>query len=267
MDREEFKKIVEALLFVSDKPTSLDTIRDVVKNIESTEVRSIIEDLNKEYADSGRSFSIREIAGGFQMLTDPIYSRWIAALYKKGPDKLTGPSLETLAIIAYKQPITRADIEAIRGVSVDGVTRTLEERGFVRTKGRLDAPGRPMLYVTTNEFLQHFGLRSLEELPKLREFQESDLDFIRERAKTEVVDAQTGKLVSGSESASDAAPAAAAESEAGSPVESAETTPQTEIPRGGSLEPASEACEPQGSSTDIIKEETTDGLEKSATGN
>jgi len=194
MDREESRKIVEALLFVSDKPVSIETLTDVVKNIEPAEVRSIIEELNTEYASSGRSFQIKEIAGGFQMLTDPVYSRWISALYKKGPDKLSGPSLETLAIIAYKQPITRSDIEAIRGVNVDGVLHTLEERKFIKTKGRLDAPGRPILYGTTGEFLQHFGLRSLEELPKLKEFQESDLDFVREKNRADVVDTSTGRL-------------------------------------------------------------------------
>ncbi len=194
MDREESKKIVEALLFVSDKPVSIETLTDVVKDIEPAEVRAVIEGLNTEYASSGRSFQINEIAGGFQMLTDPIYSRWISTLYKKGPDKLSGPSLETLAIIAYRQPITRSDIEAIRGVNVDGVLHTLEERKFIKTKGRLDAPGRPILYGTTGEFLQHFGLRSLEELPKLKEFQESDLDFVREKNRADVVDTSTGRL-------------------------------------------------------------------------
>lgn len=194
MDREEAKRIIEALLFASDKPVSIDTLKEVLKEIDPTEVRVVIEGLNKEYASSGRSFSIKEIAGGFQMLTDPVYSKWISALYKRGPDRLTGPSLETLAIVAYKQPITRSDIEAIRGVNVDGVLRTLEERALIRTKGRVDAPGRPILYGTTNEFLQHFGLRSLEELPKLKEFQESDLDFVREKEKIQVIDTQTGKL-------------------------------------------------------------------------
>lgn len=194
MDREEAKRIVEALLFVSDKPVSIETLKDVVKDVEPAAIRDIITEINGEYSATSRSFSIKEIAGGFQMLTDPIYSKWIAALYKKGSDKLTGPSLETLAIIAYKQPITRTDIEAIRGVNVDGVLRTLEERGLVRTKGRLDAPGRPMLYATTNEFLQHFGLRSLEELPNLKEFQESDLDFVKDMRKAEVVNKETGQL-------------------------------------------------------------------------
>ena len=196
MDREEAKRIIEALLFVSDKPVSVETLKDVVKEIEAPVVRDLIGELNNEYAGSGRSFSIKEIAGGFQMLTDPIYSRWIAALYKRGPDRLTGPSLETLAIIAYKQPLTRTDIETIRGVNVDGVLRTLEERNLIKTKGRLDAPGRPILYATTNEFLQHFGLRSLEELPNLKEFQESDLDFVKEAKKTEVINKETGQLES-----------------------------------------------------------------------
>lgn len=227
MDREESRKIVEALLFVSDKPVSIEALRDVLKDIEPTQVREIIEELNKEYASSGRSFGIKEIAGGFQMLTDPIYSRWIAALYKRPSDRLTGPSLETLAIIAYKQPLTRGDIEAIRGVSVDGVIHTLEERSFIRTKGRLDAPGRPILYGTTNEFLQHFGLRSLDELPKLKEFQEADLDFVKDKGKNEVVDTETGKLYTSSEK----------------PIV------ETPVPEA------------------TAKEETTDGLEKSATGN
>lgn len=194
MNKQEAKRIIEVLLFVSDKPISLDTLRDVLKDIESTEIRALIEELNQEYASSGRSFTVKEIAGGFQMLTDPSYSKWISALYKRPPDRLTGPSLETLAIIAYKQPITRIEIEAIRGVNVDGVLRTLEERSLIRTRGRMEAPGRPILYGTTAEFLQHFGLRSLEELPRLKEFQESDLDFVREKAKQEIINTQTGKL-------------------------------------------------------------------------
>jgi len=128
------------------------------------------------------------------MLTDPVYSRWISALYKRPPDRLTGPSLETLAIIAYKQPLTRSQVELIRGVNVDGVLRTLEERNLIRSRGRLYAPGRPILYGTTTEFLQHFGLKSLDELPKLKEFQESDLDFVKEKDKHEIVNTETGKL-------------------------------------------------------------------------
>ncbi len=194
MDRDQAKRIIEALLFVSDKPVSIDTLREVLKEVEPTDIRAITEELNGEYASSGRSFSIKEIAGGFQMLTDPVYSKWVAELYKRPADKLRGPGLETLAIIAYKQPITRGEIEAIRGVNVDGVLRTLEERELIRTRGRLEALGRPILYGTTTEFLQYFGLKSLDELPKLKEFSESDLDFVREKARAEIVNTETGKL-------------------------------------------------------------------------
>lgn len=196
MDREQSKKIIEALLFVSDKPVSIDTLKDVLKELEPTEIRSVIEELNGEYASTNRSFAVKEIAGGFQMLTDPVYSKWISALYKRPPDRLTGPALETLAIIAYKQPLTRSEIEIIRGVNVDGVLRTLEERSLIRTKGRVDGPGRPILYGTATEFLQHFGLKSLEELPKLKEFKESDLDFIKDKERSGLVNVETGKFES-----------------------------------------------------------------------
>lgn len=194
MERDEIKRIIEALLFVSDKPVSADTLQDVIKDVESTEVRTAIEELNSEYGSTGRAFRIKEIAGGFQMMTDPMYSQWISALYKRPADKLTGPALETLAIIAYKQPITRSDIEIIRGVNVDGVLHTLEERMLIKTRGRLEAPGRPILYGTTTDFLKHFGLKSLDELPKLKEFQESDLDFVKEEQVRQVIDKETGKL-------------------------------------------------------------------------
>ena len=190
MDRAEAKRIVEALIFVGEKPVSIDTLKDIVGEIEPAVVRTLIEELNAEYASSARSFQIKEIAGGFQMMTDPVYSKWIASLYKRPPDKLTGPSLETLAIIAYRQPLTRSEIEAIRGVNVDGVLHTLEERGLIRSRGRLEAAGRPILYGTTTEFLHHFGLKSLEELPKLKEFQESDLDFVRAEESSQVINTE-----------------------------------------------------------------------------
>ena len=194
MDKLKAKRIIEAILFVSDKPVSIMTLKDVLKDIEPTEIRECVEELNSEYNSSERSFSIREIAGGFQMLTDPVYSSWITSLYKRPPDRLTGPALETLAIIAYKQPLTRSDIEIIRGVNVDGVLHTLEERALIRTRGRVDGPGRPILYGTTTEFLQHFGLKSLEDLPKLTEFKEGDLDFVKEQQKSQAIDTQTGEL-------------------------------------------------------------------------
>jgi len=193
MKNDEAKKVIEAVLFVSDRPVSIEALKDVLGEVEPALIRSMIEELNAEYSSSGRSFGIREIAGGFQILTDPCYSNWVARLYKRPPDRLSGPALETLAIVAYRQPITRAEIEAIRGVNVDGVIHTLEERGLIRTRGRKEVVGRPILYGTTNEFLQHFGLRSLEELPKLKEFKEADLDFVKEQEAHTVIDTATGQ--------------------------------------------------------------------------
>jgi segregation and condensation protein B len=195
MERDEAKRVIEAIFFVSDKPVSIAALKEVLKDVEPPDIRSMIEELNSEYASSQRSFSVKEIAGGFQMMTDPVYSKWISAFYKKPPDRLTTPSLETLAIIAYRQPITKSEIEAIRGVGVDGVLHTLEERDLIRSRGRVDAPGRPILYGTTNEFLQRFGLKSIEELPRLKEFTEGDLDFVKEVRKTQVVDMESGRLV------------------------------------------------------------------------
>ncbi len=163
MDRQEAKSIIEALLFVSDKPISIDTLKEVLKDVEPTDVRSITEELNQEYAKSGRSFSIKEIAGGFQMLTDPVYSKWISALYKRPQDRLTGPALETLAIIAYKQPIKRVDLEAIRGAASGELIRALMERSLVKIAGS------PLQYGTTKDFLDAFGINSLEDLPRPEE--------------------------------------------------------------------------------------------------
>jgi segregation and condensation protein B len=206
MDREEAKRIVEALLFVSDKPVQIETLREVIgeKAFAAKEIEEIINSLNTEYSSQGRAFALREIAGGYQMVTDPIFSKWIAELYRRPADKLRGPALETLAIIAYKQPITRMQIEAIRGVNVDGVLTTLEDRKLIKTRGRAEGPGRPILYGTTNEFLIHFGLKSLEELPNLKEFKEADLDFIKEMNKAEVINTQTGQLEVGSPAGADA---------------------------------------------------------------
>jgi len=185
MAHEDPKRIIEALLFASDRPLNVESMREVIKEIPGVDVKSVISALNEEYLRSNRCFSIREIAGGYQFMTDPALGKWIARLTKRPPDKLTGPALETLAIIAYRQPITRSEIEAIRGVNVDGVLHTLETRGLVRTRGRKDAVGRPILYGTTSEFLKQFGLKSVEELPKLREFSESDLEFVKKAEERE----------------------------------------------------------------------------------
>ncbi len=197
MTNEEAKRIIEALLFVSDKPLRIEAIGAILEDVNPVTIRALIGELNVEYSTSNRSFNVKEIAGGFQMMTDPVYCPWINKLYKRPPDRLSGPALETLAIIAYRQPITKSEIEVIRGVNIDGVLHTLDERGLVRSRGRKDTVGRPILYGTTSGFLYYFGLKSLDELPKLREFSESELDFVKEEQKRQVLDVETGKLQEG----------------------------------------------------------------------
>jgi len=171
VDKENAKKIIEALLFASDRPLLLDEVKEVLSELNQQEVKDLILELKTEYQNTNRAFQISEIAQGFQLTTDPVYATWLKKLYKiHHKEHLTVPSLETLAIIAYKQPITRTEIELIRGVNVDGVINTLLERNLVRIVGRKEVIGRPFVYGTTKEFLEYFGLKSLEDLPKLEEF-------------------------------------------------------------------------------------------------
>ncbi|MFH1847786.1 MAG: SMC-Scp complex subunit ScpB, partial [Candidatus Omnitrophota bacterium] len=179
MTNEEAKKIIEALLFSSSKPITAKDILYVIEEGNAGTVKQIVEELQREYEQSNRSFSITEIAGGYRMVTDAYYAPWIKKLLKEEdkPQKLSTPAMETLAIIAYRQPLTKSEIETIRGVNVDGVVQTLEERKLIKTSGRKEAPGRPFVYVTTNDFLMHFGLKSLEDLPRLKIFEEQDVKF------------------------------------------------------------------------------------------
>ncbi len=192
MDKKQAKNIIEAMLFVSDKPLFVNEIKGVLEEFDSRDIKDVVSELVREYEEQQRAFSIKEIAGGFQIVTDPVLAPWLKKLYKtSGSDRLTGPSLETLAIVAYKQPVTKPEIEAIRGVNVDGVLKTLIEKNLVRIAGRKETVGRPVLYGTTSEFLQYFGLSSLKELPNLEEFHitEKDIELpehLKEDQKDEV---------------------------------------------------------------------------------
>lgn len=172
-NERELKAILETLLFVSHEPVTMDRLIAVLGGVPKTEVRQALEQLRIDYEKSERGLQISEVAGGFQLGTRPEYAPWVKMLGKTKPSaKLSRSGLESLAIIAYKQPIVRGEIEAIRGVETSGVLRTLLERKLVRIVGRKDVPGRPIMYGTTKFFLQHFGLRDLSELPPLREFKE-----------------------------------------------------------------------------------------------
>jgi len=179
----ELKFILEAILFSAQKPLSLKELRDVfaaavehaegnetvrgLKKIKEDQLLAALEELAKEHETANRSYRLVSVAGSWQFVTQPDYGPWLKALvgHKARPPRLSQPALETLAIIAYRQPLTRAEIEQVRGVAVDGVMQTLVERGLVEQLGRAEVVGRPMTYGTTSVFLEHFGLRSLEDLP------------------------------------------------------------------------------------------------------
>ena len=169
---DEVKRMVEALLFAVQEPISVRKISEIIEGTEAKEIREVIQQLREEYDTHDRVFQIEEIANGFQLLSRPEYHEWISKIRKKsGESKLSQQALETLSIIAYKQPIIRADIEAIRGVQSGQMIRTLVEKSLVKITGRDEVLGRPLLYGTTTKFLDHFGLKSIKDLPKVEDLE------------------------------------------------------------------------------------------------
>ncbi len=167
------KGILEAILFVSGEPLSVDRMLGVVEGVAREELMSALRALQADYAAEGRGLQLVEVAGGFQIATRPDCAPWIKRLEKaKEGARLSRSAMETLAIVAYKQPAVRAEIEQIRGVDSAGVLKTLLERRMVRIVGRKDAPGRPIMYGTTRQFLQAFGMKDLSDLPALRDIKE-----------------------------------------------------------------------------------------------
>lgn len=165
------ESVVEAVLFASDQPLTAARLSDITAT-SASQVRRHIESLNDKYKSGGRAFKIEQIAGGFQMLTLNIYSHWLKKLVvSRGDNKLSSAAMETLAVIAYKQPVIRADVEAVRGVAAGELIRGLMSKGLVKIVGRAEVLGRPILYGTTKKFLEVFGLNSLQELPKVEELQ------------------------------------------------------------------------------------------------
>ena len=172
------KSAVEALLFSSERPLTPDEIKNACEDdVSVVDIREAIAALGSEYDAQERGFRVYEIAGGFQLASDIRFAEILKRFYQsREKKKLSQAGLETLSVIAYRQPVTRAEIEAIRGVNVDGPVKTLLEKGLVRMVGRKEVPGRPILYGTTPEFLEHFGLKSIQELPALSEYSLKDLD-------------------------------------------------------------------------------------------
>lgn len=172
MDINTARSIIENILFIADSPITIEKIGEVFNGeMNKAEIKGILDELKADY--NGRGVQLVEIAEGYQICTRPEYAEWIKKFYKidKG-SKLSHASLETLSIIAYKQPITRIEMEEIRGVDSGGVVKTLSEKNLIKNMGRKKVPGRPMMYGTTRKFLEYFGLKSLTDLPTLEELKE-----------------------------------------------------------------------------------------------
>lgn len=210
MEDQQLKSAIEALLFIAGNPVSTERLKGVFEDASREQIEAQLNALRQEHDGRAAGIMLAEIAGGWQFVTRPEHAAWIRKFRTvKSSARLSRPALETLAIIAYKQPITRTEIEAVRGVNVDGIVRNLMERRLIKIVGKKDIPGKPMLFGTSTEFLQHFGMKDLSSLPTLKEFQELD-------ASEETMVDQVGGADAGSE----------AGAENGEPVETA-ASPET----------------------------------------
>ena len=179
MTLSEKIQILEALLFASPEPLTQTRVNLIFQN-NAPKLDNAIKKLNAHYEKNNRSYIIQTIAGGYQITTLPMYDKWIKRMFdKSGKITLSAAAIETLAIVAYKQPINRFNIESVRGVDCSGVIKTLLSKNLIKIKGRDDSPGRPLLYSTTNGFLENFGLNRISDLPKLKEVSElTDQDML-----------------------------------------------------------------------------------------
>ena len=198
------RQVIEAILFSSQRPVSLKDLQGIFKSAAEAEkqdadvvalsrikepaLRTALNELEADCRDPSRVYELRETASGWQLVTKAGFAPWLRQLFPEFRSaRLSSPALETLAIIAYRQPITRADIEAVRGVAVDGVVQTLLDRGLIKIAGRAEVPGRPLLYETTQHFMDHFGLKNLDELPNAAELRRMHLPVAAAPVGAEVV--------------------------------------------------------------------------------
>ncbi len=202
----ELIQIVEALIFAAPEPVSTTEIAKAVRraaeesgeegareweNVNSKQIENVIDELGEKLGSSGRSIELQEGSHGWRFVTRSDFAHWVRALLPEmRPERLSPPALETLALIAYRQPITKADIEAVRGVSVDGMLQKVMDRGLVQVGGRADLPGRPLLYETTELFMEHFGVKQLEDLPNATELRTVELPTAEEEEAEESATAE-----------------------------------------------------------------------------
>ena len=247
MEDQKTNRIIEALIFASDTPLSEDRIKEAMEETNGLNIEAAVDALNDEYAATGRSFSIQRVAGGYHLATLPEYATYIRQLYLgRHKNRLSQAALETLAIVAFKQPISRIDVAQIRGVDPDGVLKNLLDRRLITISGRSEGLGRPLLYSTTPEFLQYFGLNDLSQLPKPREIEEL---FGKGEYSSELLEAlsQTDNpevLESLAPSAGEAAPDTEAVSEMPAASNLAQENEQTTNPESATEGNADQAARP-----------------------
>ena len=169
---DNLKAVIETLIFVSETPITEARIRGILQGIQEREISSAIHSLIREYEEREGGIFLREIAGGYQFRTGETTAPWVQKLRGQKPGTLSPAAMETLAVVAYRQPVMKSEIEKVRGVDVSGSLRGLLEKNLVRMMGRKNVPGRPIIYGTTRKFLETFGLNTLSDLPTLREFKE-----------------------------------------------------------------------------------------------
>jgi len=211
---EDIKNIIESLLFVADEPLTIDRLKNIITDAEPQELRGALEELAADYEARQGGFYLNHVAGGYQIRTRPDYKEWVKRMLRPKPQRLSKAALETLAIIAYKQPVIRADVEHIRGVDCGGVLRVLLERQFIRVLGRKEIPGRPLIYATTKRFLEVFDLKNLKDLPTPKEIEEFGRELSEEADETEY-EAEADEISSEDgdmESTADASPPVESES-------------------------------------------------------
>jgi segregation and condensation protein B len=189
---DNIRNIIESLLFVADEPLSVAKLKAVLETVDTKEIKTVLHSLADQYEVRGGGFCLSEVAGGWQLRTRPEYHEWVKRLLQPSPQRLSKAALETLAIVAYNQPIIRADVEHIRGVDCGGILRQLMERKLVRVLGRKEIPGRPLIYATSKLFLELFDLKDLKDLPTPKEIEEMALT--EDGTSNQSVDTDTASL-------------------------------------------------------------------------
>ena len=226
LDADKIRGIVEALLMTADQPVTPGRLLGLLKGLNGKDLRQAVDDLNERYRTGGHAMSIVEVAGGFQLATHKEYGPWVRKFHDRGQVRLSQAALEALAIVAFKQPVSRVEVDSIRGVDSSGVMRTLFEANMVRMVGRSEGVGRPMLFGTTREFMVHFGLKSLADLPKPKELEE----LLAEGARKH-------RAAAGAEDPGEESRAQATRAQEGETVETVETVEAVEIDPVDAVDP------------------------------